>query len=594
LIALLAYGRRVSAAVPCIVAAGAIVFAVPSLWFLAQRGPLSGADVSPPYRSWEVSQSASIGDTLAQLGYSARYPETFLRTLGPWSVVVVEWAVWAIAALALTGCIAARSRKALVLAALGVAGVVWVCGVRGPAAPVWEWLFANSALAAFLREFFHAAVLVAVAYAALAALGLRWIARRSAIAATALGFVLVACSGMATWSGGLGPSLPHVSAPPYAPELAARLPETDHRVMFLPPERPLFVRADRIGGIDAFDWAGAHQRSTFEYYPSGPLAFAASALARGDWAPALHVLPRAACDAVVWRPDVTSPLWPADGPPRSDAASGMPLAGGARLYEIRAADMVSGARAAAPMPPSLRDFSADASLVYLDDPGRDAAASLERGIDSPDPSSGWVGYRDSYWAFGDGLATPTLGIVTSRRAAAIGVPTRGDDLLLWAPRGALVNGMKVVAAQYERIRAAGSVATIQALGPTAVGEIGERPASAAVEPSGASGRATSPWSYGGSIDVKGPGLLVLRQRYDPGWTVSVEGMRVDGHYRADGMTNAWVIDGDGVASFRIVYAPQRTAFWLLGLSLFLAAAWVAIAVSYRAAATASAVVPNGK
>jgi len=577
---LLAYRRRRSLVVWSIIAVGASAFAIPALWFLAARGPLSGADVSPPYRAWEFSQSSSIGDTLAQMGYSARYPETFIGSFGPWALPIVKWSVWAIAALALGGCAASRSRRGYLLAALGLVGILWVSGIRGPAAAVWDWTFLNSSTGNFLREFFHGAVLVAIAYATLAAAALHAIARHRRAAALTLAAVLVACSGAATWLGGLGPTLPHVVAPRYAAELTSRLPQEEARVMFLPPERPLYVRDDSVGGVDAFDWAGDRQQSLFEYYPSGPLAFAASALDRFDLENARRVLSRVACDAVVWRPDVTSDLWHADYSHRISSPRGQPLAGGALLYEISASPMVSGARATAAMPAALSRFSDDPSLVYLDSPCKDSADNLPRDLQSPDPAAGWVGYRDLYYEFEDGLATPTLGIVTTKSGASITMPVVGHSILLWAPSGALVDGRKVIAPTYARVEAKGSAVTVKALGTAAIGEVGERPVTVSVRPSNATAVRTAPWQYEGSIAVSGSGLLVLRQRYDPGWVVRVDGMDVRGHYRADGATNAWLVEGSGVARFKIEYAPQSTAFILLGCSLFMALALICFPLVY--------------
>lgn len=578
---LIAYRRRRSFVIWSIIAVGTTAFALPALWFLAERGPLFGADVSPPYRAWEYSQSSSIGDAIAQIGYSARYPETFIGSFGPWALPVVKWALWAIAALSLAGCVIQRSGRAYALAALGVVGILWVSGIRGPAAGVWEWLFARTSLVAFLREFFHGAALVDIACSALAAAALQRIALYRRSAALCLGVILVACSGAATWLGGLGPTLPHVTAPAYEADLEQRLPKTEARVMFLPPERPLYVRDDAIGGVDAFDWAGPRQQSLFEYYPSGPLAFAALALDRADFTDARRVLSRVACDAIVWRPDVTSPLWHADYPTAPASSQAEHVAGGALLFDISAPAIVSGARAAAPMPSALNDLSPDPSIVYLDVPGKDSAAGLPRDLEAPDPATGWVGYRDLYHQFEDGLSTPTLGIVTTKSGASITLPGTGADILLWAPRGAVVDGRRMVAPKYERVRTSGPTATIEALGTTAVGEIGERPVVVNVHPSSAEAVKAAPWRYAGSSSVSGSGLLILRQRFDPGWVARVDGMKVAAHYRADGTMNAWLIDGTGSAHFEIEYAPQSTAFALLAVSLSIIVTLVCIGWALR-------------
>ena len=74
---------------------------------------------------------------------------------------------------------------------------------------------------------------------------------------------------------------------------------------------------------------------------------------------------------------------------------------------------------------------------------------------------------------------------------------------------------------------------------------------------------------------------MLRQRYDDGWTLRIDGLNDAGHYRADGMTNAWLIAGNGQARFSIVYAPQTTAFVLLAISFAAAMLFVGVALPPR-------------
>jgi hypothetical protein len=245
--------------------------------------------------------------------------------------------------------------------------------------------------------------------------------------------------------------------------------------------------------------------------------------------------------------------------------------------------MVSGARTSAPLPASLSALATDASIVYLDEPGVDSATLLSRDLDRPDPATGWVGYRDLYHAFADGLATPTLGVVTTKTGASISIPASGGSLLLWAPRGALVDARKVVTSRYERIALPGHAVTVSALGTTAIGELGERPIAADVHPSAAKAVRTAPWRYEGEVTVADSGLLVLRQRFDPGWTLRVDGLDVAGHFRADGISNAWLLKGDGRATFSIEYAPQASAFALLALSFLLAAAFCCVALFVKTA-----------
>jgi hypothetical protein len=563
-----------------IVAVGSCVFALPALWFLAARGPLAGAEVSPPYGSWEFSQSSSVGDSFALLGYAAGYPETFLRMLGPFAVPAVKWGMWGLGFVALAGVVAARSRAVFVLAGLGVIGFLIISGVRGPAQAIWHWLFAHVGAAAFMREFFHSATLLALAYAACAAVALEALSRRSRIASAAVAVAVLATSGIATWFGGLAKVLPFVQAPAYAADLEHFAPLAGP-ILFLPPERPLFVDGDKIGGNDAFDWIGHDQTSLFDYYPPGPLAYAVAALNAGH---DVHgMLNRLACDLVVWRPDVRSPLWKADPTVlRGVLGDGRSFHGAyAYLIAIDGPSYVSGADKAAPLPPSLRQMSDDAGIVYLDMPGIDSASALDAGIWSPDPASGWVGYRDLYARFERGLATPTLGVATTKRGATIDLPAGGGDILLWAPSGALVDGKRVVAPDYVRVpRARGSM-TVSAIGPTAIGELGETPVDEPVSNSLVVATRDEPWRYSGTADLRGRGVVVLRQSYDPGWILRVDGATVVRHVRSDGFGNAWIVDGEGTHPMTIEYEPQQTTFILLSISLAAALALATIAFAYR-------------
>ena len=570
LAAALIYWSPRSATLWSIMAIGAAVFAIPAAWFLSQRGPLYGADVSPPYQSWEYSQSSSLSDTFALLGYSARYPETYLTTLGQWALPMVRWASWTIAVFAAAGLVIDRSRRGFVLALLGVVGVLWISGVQGPASSLWSWFFANVSISDFLREFFHAATLVAIPYAVLSALALAWLAdlsRSTRIVSLAFAILLAASSGIATWLGGLHETLPHITPSVYADAVLVEAPRKDGRVLFMPSERPLYVAGDRVGGVDDLDWAGRDQESLFEYYPPGPLAFANASLSSSGYRGAMRILPRLACDAIVWRPDVFSSPRGGDSTTAARSSSDIELQGGAALTLISAPPVVSGARIAQPLPSSLTKFSNDTSIVYVDVPGVDPALSLPRLIRAPDPTVGWVGYRDLFDKFEDGLATPTLGIVTTKAGASISLPASFGEILLWAPDGAIVNGRRVVAPQYERVRSAKNRMNIVSLGRAAVGEVDERPVRVDTRPSQAHATMVAPWKYAGSMTISGAGIVVLRQGYDPGWTLNVKGLEVAAHYRADGFANAWLVRGNGVADFSMDYEPQRETFLLLAISL---------------------------
>ncbi|HYK53566.1 MAG TPA: hypothetical protein VEV38_08575, partial [Candidatus Eremiobacteraceae bacterium] len=332
-------------------------------------------------------------------------------------------------------------------------------------------------------------------------------------------------------------------------------------------------------GNDAFDWAGHDQPSLFDYYPPGPLAYTVAALDAGH---DVHsMLLRFDCNLVVWRSDVRSPLWSASPSTLDRVGLARPLTGAlAYQVSIDGPSMVDGAENTAPLPPSLREMPLN-SITYLDVPGIDSAAALDGAIWSPDPASGWVGYRDQYALFEHGLATPTLGIITTKPGAQITLPGGEGDVLVWAPNGALVDGKRVVAPDYVRTARAPTSMMVTALGPTAIGELGETPVDAHVKPTFAIAKRVEPWHYEGTVDLRSRGVVVLRRTFDPGWTLHVDGATVIDHVRSDGFGNAWIVKGDGEHAMSIDYEPQRTTFILLAISLAAAIALGILAIALR-------------
>ncbi|MFI5388528.1 MAG: hypothetical protein ACHQY2_02325 [Candidatus Eremiobacterales bacterium] len=123
--------------------------------------------------------------------------------------------------------------------------------------------------------------------------------------------------------------------------------------------------------------------------------------------------------------------------------------------------------------------------------------------------------------------------------------------------------------------------TVSAIGPTAIGELGETPVDEPVSNSLVVATRDEPWRYSGTADLRGRGVVVLRQSYDPGWILRVDGATVVRHVRSDGFGNAWIVDGEGTHPMTIEYEPQQTTFILLSISLAAALALATIAFAYR-------------
>lgn len=61
-------------------------------------------------------------------------------------------------------------------------------------------------------------------------------------------------------------------------------------------------------------------------------------------------------------------------------------------------------------------------------------------------------------------------------------------------------------------------------------------------------------------DAAAPYVLVLNQRFDPGWGLSIDGIRQDYyHLQANGFANSWIVPKTGTYTLSLYYIPQQQA-----------------------------------
>lgn len=568
-----------------IVAAGTATFAVPSVWFLLHTGP-AGAGISPPNAYWEYSQSRSVANAAAMLGYADLYSERAVAALGSWALPLVRWSGVALTALAVVVGLTLRNRAARALSVLCVVGVLWSTGVRGPLAFLWVWLFQHAVASYYLREFYHASVLIAVAQAVLSAVALGLLRARPVAMRAALGCVAVLISGLPTFSLGLWRTVPYATPPTFRVKLASLLRRPQSRVMMLPIHEPLAIAGDRVGGDDAFAWVDDTHLDVYSYYLPSVVWYPVVEDLRGNDAPISAFVPRLGVEVVVLRKDMRSltNLLTVVGRslPRTvgrlPSYARTPIDAGTSYVKFTPFPLIGTAELALPLPPDLGSLQPNPRVVYLDAPGTNSADQLPPYAASDNPQSGWVSYRDADDFFPRGLATPTLGIVTARGGSVTEVRvTHATDALVWAPHGVALGGRIVRATRYRRVSIPSGLVRIRALGPAAIGEIGEAAVPGFRSEASVVGRRIYPWLYRGVICTRGRGVLVLRESFDRGWHLQgLRGMRVLGHVRADGFANSWIVLGHGCSRVSAEFGPQQVAWLLLLLSAALLALVVAI------------------
>ena len=546
----------------------------------------------------EFRQSAPLLPALVGGGYFAGYdggghePSAALTLLDLLALgVPLAWA-------------ATRRYRATGLVIFGIyaTGVLTIAGLKGPAAPLWSWLFANVAATSLMRELFHAAPLVALPLSVI--VGLIASRRRLIVVALVLFIALDHWSlsgGAATWLPAARP------VPPDVQGFIERLAQSpgDGRVAITPGHQPVYDIASGSVGVDALEYYPLGKHWTFfEYSPTAGInALAADLLLRGNGEQTRSVLERMSVQAILALPapgaavghDLT--LWPEerDGPvliplherPLVYGAPPPVLAGGDLSRLLATHDTGDVLALMRQQPPFTQ-----AGVPYRIDPAGTEDTLLARGcarfVEVPPsrlsdaPAQAWVlarryGYINPAFDYpvSDAILTlanppPPLNVPHGARILAGSNRAQGEAYR-WIDNlpGQLQPGEVMVVAGY------------LAPMPSACHELVPAPVSPRARIRVDACERTSTVSARGTLRViGGAGTLVFTDAYDPGWQLVLDGAVVpdNRHFIADGFANGWILTADeSVREFSIVYEPAGIFNVLTALSIAL---WTAALLAW--------------
>jgi GT2 family glycosyltransferase len=553
--------------------------------------------------SEEVRQSADILPALIGSGYFAGYDGAADGSNGLTRILNLL-ALAALPALAAT----LRYRAiGLLLAGIYATGFLTIAGLKGPAAPLWSWLFVNVTATSLMRELFHAAPLVALPLSLIAGL----VGSRKHLIVVALALLVV----LDHWSlsGGAGRWL--TAARPVPSDVRAFIqtitnwPGAD-RIAITPGHQPVYDRATGSVGVDALEYYPLGKHWTyFEYFPTAGInALAADLLLRGDGERTRSILERMSVQAILSLPateaavghDLTPLSGAQDGPalimlhPRSLVYGAAPpvLAGGdlSRLFMTRGNGDVLALMRQQPA-------FVEAGVPYRIEPaGQDdtmLAEGCARFVEIPpsrisdSPADAWVlarrfGYAAPVFDYPTSNAILTL---ASTPASLPGVPhgsrilaavvSADDAAYRWTgnvPERLPLGQAVVVAGYLDRLPG-----PCRALAPAAVSS-GARIDVVAYE------RSATVAVQGTLRVIGGAGTLVFTDAYDPGWKLVLDGATVPNsrHFTADGFANGWILTGsDDPRRFALSYEPGSSFNVLTEVSIVLwATVFLAWAFSY--------------
>lgn len=547
------------------VIAVALILDLPSVVAAAGLERSFGYTVPSPATAFEYMQSAPPQAAFQLMGYIIRYAETAygrapLWMLPSFALVLVSFA--GVAGLILN-VKANLGRTALLLAVLGF---LIITGIRGPISPLFLWGLANVPAFTLLREFYHAAPLMALAYA----IGLAFLAR-----SRGLFFVILVAVGAAFLPfavAGHNLDLPFVEVPKGYNKLRADLAATPPaRVLPMPYRMPISF-AQGSFGYDELSFVDDQHPSASEYAPTPELDALASLAVDKNGQLARELLARYGVGSVFLRYALKSApqlVLPKEARLRGRAAKvfgvrwlkGIPLdrktctaAGCAYLLTVKGATYSH-----------LRSLPASWALQRESDTYVDGGCLGSPAVvpANASPYEGWISPDEWTWAnrrwsgLTDLFAVTQVGGALRFRAPAV-VRYVSERALRMCPRlGRCVSlpasGLPVTAeiSSGSRLTAGGWAAL--ACVPEAV-----------PHPSGASilnvsGRMVEPTLYQAHARRPGqrPILVVLRQRFSKHWKISVPGAE---HVRVDGFANGWLLSTLSRTTKVTVFFDRQSSF----------------------------------
>ncbi|MGB6522658.1 MAG: hypothetical protein WBE83_12895 [Candidatus Cybelea sp.] len=518
-------------------AAGAIV-ALPSVvGVLAERPVL----LQTPYSvAWQANQSLSPFALLSLGGYFPGYAERLGLT--------AQIAVWVVCALAITGIVTGRRRRAVLWCAPAAVLVYLVAlGVHGPLDAAYEWIVRSIPESGVFRELYDfggvfAALLVLLASAATPrAKALRYVLL-AAGAALPVTWIIHPPSDL--WISSSEFPRPAVTAPPFS------------RVALMPAFQPLQLKGGAGDGADPDVLVyPAHVAALNAYLPSYPVDMALAQYAQYGDASALRALGVA---QIVDRPWflsrsnggiglAASSLSPSR--PRPPKRNGRDLAGAPLVSTCDEARIVANVA-------SLEGCD----LFFGDAPGYARVTPIGASGDSIDAATAWIDARLAFAKAPD-LAQGLGGVVTQ---STMPHAVQAGSRLLAYVRGRLSdqNGRALVRSggTFSWISIAPNTTAVICTGlcelAAASPELPPAPQRKRSErPYPTSFEELTPWL----VRVQGTrsaGLLRFNERYDPAWT-AISSWRVLPHVRLALAANGWLLTRDSAGD---VFLVQVAAF----------------------------------
>lgn len=520
-------------------ATGIIVALPTAVGIFAERGVL----LQTPYSvQWQANQSLSPVALLSLGGYFPGYADR----LG----LAAQIAIWTLCALALTGVVAARYRRAVRWTA-AAAGVIYLCalGVHGPLDAAYEWTVRSIPESGVFRELYDfggvfAALLIALASAATART--RPLGYLAVVAAAVLPITWLIRPPSDLWVGAQSYPHPTVSAPSFS------------RVALLPAFQPLQLRAGAGDGADpdAGEYSG-HVATLNAYLPDYPVDMALARYERNGDSEALRAL---GVSRVIARPWLVS---------RSNGEIGLAASSlGARLLPstARRSEELAGAAPLISLCEGVRivatvDGFGPCDIFFGDAPGYAAVTPVSGPSDSIDPATAWIDARLAF-ARVPALAQGIGGVLTQSTREN---PVTPDAWLLAYVRGRLTGSDGRTLADgpgaFTWISIPPDVDSVSCAGLCElVAESRSFPA-IPLRQSIARTRALpfeelAPWLY--RVRDLGAAAQVVRlnERYDPGW-MAWRAWRVLPHLRLALAANGWTLTDRSSAD---VFLVQTTAF----------------------------------
>lgn len=505
--------------------AGAVVALPSAIGLIVERSTI----LQTPYSIvWQTNQSVDPAALTALGGYFPGYADR----LG----LAASISVWIILALAIAGAIAARRRRAAIVAsATAFAVYLVITGVHGPLGGAYAWAVREIPETGVFRELYDlagifAALLAVLACAAMAALPfLRYPALVAGIALPVT-WLLAPPSGF--WIGSAAYSHPNVSAPVMT------------RVVLLPAFQPLGLRSGGGDGADPDAHAFADGVTPLnEYFPTYPVDMALARYERERDVAALRAL---GVTGIVARPWLVSR---SNGQIGLAAPSLAPLrqrpSAGAIASDERAMPLIS---TCAPLAIVALGNNLSACSVFVGDAAgaRSTITPLQSRSDSLDPRNEWIDARLGFTAV-PALAQGIGGVLTQ---SALPYRIEPGRALLAYVRGRL-NGPD----GRTLVRSPGGFSwtsipeNVDAVVCRGLCELVAQAGSVPQLPLNVSStrneslqfRAVLPWFFivrGGNASA--PRVMRLNERYDGAW-IAISRWRLLPHLRIDMAANGWLL-----------------------------------------------------